>query len=461
MSKHIHFIEVAGNTMSGLAMAAKAQGNTVTGTDENAYPPTTDYLDKAGITWWREASAEHVRGVDQVIISGAYPPSHAEIAAAQEASIPVEPFAQFWGELIADEYSIVVSGTHGKTTTSALLAWILDVAGKKPDYLIGVRPKDFDTSVRFNHASVAVSEGDEYQASQLAPTSKFSYYHPDMLLVTSVEMDHPDLFKDLDELEQRFSDLVKSLKPNANLFLCADDAGAAKLASTAGCEVATYGFNAGDWRANAVHFSASGISFTVHKGEDEIGQLTTGMYGRHNILNALGAVAAAHKYGVDWSQIVKAAASFRGTARRFSFVTPASAEVRVVDDYAHHPTAAKATIEAAKLHFPGRVIAVYQPHTYSRTKALLSEYQKAFNEADRTFLLPVDGARERHLEATVSSQDIASGAAGHIEVIHDRDALIRAVLDETQQGDTVLVMSVTGYGKLAEELADKLQEKYR
>jgi len=461
MAKHIHFIEIAGNTMSGLAMAAKAQGNTVTGTDENAYPPTTDYLDKAGITWWREASPEHVQGADLVVISGAYPATHPEIMAAQKANILVQPFAQFWGELISNDYSIVVSGTHGKTTTSALLTWILEVADKHPDYLIGVRPKDLETSVRFNASSVAVSEGDEYQASQLAPTSKFSFYHPDMLVVTSVEMDHPDLFKDLDDLEKRFADLVSSLAPDAKLFLCADDPGAAKLSAAAKCDLATYGFNGGDWRASAVHFSATGISFTLAKGPQELGEITVGLFGRHNILNALGAVAAASTYGADWSQIVKAAASFKGTARRFSILTPTAANVRVIDDYAHHPTAARATIEAAKLHFHGRVIAVYQPHTYSRTKSLLKEYQQAFIGADATFLLPVDGARERHLEATVSSEDIAAKAMGKVEVIKDREELVGAVLGAAQPGDTVLVMTVTGYNELAEELAEKLQGKFK
>lgn len=459
MAKRLHFIGIAGHTMAGLALAAQRAGFEVSGTDENAYPPSTDFLDQHKITWWRQPSPDHVKGVDQVIISGGTPPEYPELSAAKKARVPVASFAQFWGDLIKNAYSLVISGTHGKTTTTSLVAWLLEAAGKAPDYLIGITPKNFDSSVRYNQAPVAVSEGDEYQSSQLEATSKFNYYHPDALVVTSVEMDHPDLFLNLSDLEERFTDLIAALKPEAKLYLCADDVGASKLAKSAKVKVQTYGNGQGDWQARAIHFSAQGLKFTVVQAGRELGELTVGLYGRHNVLNALAAVAVASDYGLTWHQIASGAAKFRGAARRFSILTPQLASVRVIDDYAHHPTAAKATIEAVKLHFPGRVIAVYQPHTYSRTKTLLSEYQQAFSGADQTFLAPIEGARERDQAASVSSQDIARGASGQIEVINDRAELVEAVVAAAQPGDTVLVMTVGGYNKLAEELAAKLEHK--
>jgi UDP-N-acetylmuramate: L-alanyl-gamma-D-glutamyl-meso-diaminopimelate ligase len=458
MAKHLHFIGIAGHTMSGLALAAKEAGYSVSGTDEKAYPPSTDFLDHNQIKWWRDPEPQHLAGVDKVIVSGGTPPDFPELVAAQQAGIAIESFAQFWGEIIKDEYSIVVSGTHGKTTTTALIAWLLEDCGKKPDFLVGITPKNFSSSVRYAGGRVAVTEGDEYQSSQLEATSKFNYYHPDSLVVTSIEMDHPDLFLDIRDLKERFTDLLASLPAAARVYLCGDDPGTAELAAAVKSGLVTYG-SSGDWRMGAVHFTQTGLDIAISHGEQELGQLFVGLYGRHNVLNALAAVAVALDYGVSWDQVVRSAAKFKGTARRFSILTAAGSPIRLIDDYAHHPTAARATIEAVKLHFPGRVIAVYQPHTFSRTKTLMSEYQQAFGQADLTFLAPVEGAREQAQADEVSSHDIAKGAAGQVEAIDDRAQLIKAVVTAAQPGDTVLVMSVGGYQRLAEELADKLENQ--
>ncbi len=461
MAKHLHFIGIAGYTMSGLALAAREAGYEVTGTDPNAYPPSTDFLDAKRIRWWRSPAASHVQGASAVIISGGTAPDDIEIKAAQAAGIPVRSFAEFWGGLTQGAYSMVVSGTHGKTTTTGLLAWLLESAGKQPDFLIGATTGNFDSSVRYMESEVVVSEGDEYQSSQLDAASKLSFYHPNALIVTSVEMDHPDMFPDLAAVEARFEEAVKQLKPDSKLYLCADDAGAAKLAGGANCQVITYGQDQGDWRSGQVSFGPGGLTLQVKNTDKEFGSLTVPLYGRHNVLNSLAAVAVAFEYGVSCNEIALAAKDYKGATRRFHIVTPKAANIRVVDDYAHHPTAAKATIEAAKLHFGGRVLAVYQPHTFSRTQTLLPEYQQAFTGADQTFLAPIEGARERHLETKVSSADIAREAPGQIQAIDDRDELIKSVLTAAGPDDTILVMSVSGYNGLAEELAKLLPEKFK
>ena len=461
--KRLHFIGIAGHTMAGLALAAQENGYEVTGLDETAYPTAVNYsaqfLDKNQIKWWREADVKHVEGAAGIVVSGGTKPDHVELEAARAANIPIKSFAQLWGELTEDHYRIVITGTHGKTTTTSLVAWVLEVAGKSPDFLIGITPKNFAASVRLAGSQVAVTEGDEYQSSQLDDTSKFDFYHPDAAVITSVELDHPDVFADLAAVVERFRGLVTKLPRDGRLYYWQEEATVRELAELAACPTTGYGLSLGDWRAEKINFDPAGLRFEVMHQGASLGEAVVPLFGTHNILNALAALAVTYDYGVSWPTITKALTGFKGAARRFERLTSTSDQVQVIDDYAHHPTAAATTIAAVKLHFPGRLIAVYQPHTYSRTLALLAEYRQAFAEADETYLLPIEGARERHLEATVSSDDIAAGAAGHVQSITGRDALIEALKCSVRPGDTVLCMSVGGCDNLAQELALKLQER--
>ena len=463
LMKRLHFIGIAGHTMAGLALAAKQNGYEVTGLDETAYPTEVNYsaqfLDKNQIKWWRVADVKHIDGVDGVVVSGGTKPDHVELGAARAAKIPIKSFAQLWGELTADHYRIVVTGTHGKTTTTSLIAWVLEVAGNRPDFLIGITPKNFPASVRLVGSKVAVTEGDEYQSSQLDATSKFDFYHPDAAVITSIEHDHPDVFPDLASVVNRFRVLVKAMPTDGRLYYWQEEATVRELVKMAPCTTIGYGLSLGDWQAEKISFDPTGLRFEVTKKDVALGEVIIPLFGTHNVLNTLAALAVTSDYGVAWPIITKALIGFKGASRRFERVTGPSDQVQIIDDYAHHPTAAATTIAAVKLHFPGRLIAVYQPHTYSRTTALLAEYRQAFAEADETFLLPIEGARERHLEATVSSDDIALGAAGRVHSVASREALIEAVSRSARPGDTVLCMSVGGCDNLAQELAVKLQEK--
>jgi len=454
----LHFLGIAGSTMSGIAAAMVKRGYSVTGTDAGAYPPASDWLDAQGITWWREPAAAHLDGVGTVVMSGGTSLDDVELVAARERGLPIKSYAEFVGELVAGKHQIVVAGTHGKTTTTALIAWLLEAAGRKPDFLIGIQPHNFDSSVRLDGSSVIVLEGDEYKASSLDERSKFSYYRPATLVATALEMDHPDLFKDVDEIRRRFSELVEAMPADGRL-LFADDATELKaVAEAVPCPAESYG-EQGDWQVTGVRFEPTGLAFEVQHAGQHIGHFAVPLYGRHNVMNTTAAIAAILSEGLTVTEIQGGLTGFLGAARRFAIVSAPHASVTVVDDYAHHPTEIATTIEAAKLHFGGRVIAIVRPHTYSRVRELLPQFRAAVATADLAFITDIEGAREKATAATVSAEEITGGQGDRVVFEPDRERLIQQVVAEARPGDVVLSMTVSGYDGLAAELAEQLATK--
>ncbi len=459
--ERLHFLGITGHAMRGVALAARELGYEVTGSDPGAGPPGTEWLDEQGVTWYDTADPGHLKGVDRVIISGHTRTDDPEVREAQRQGIPITSFAQFVGELTKDARTIVVSGTHGKTTITSLITWIFEVAGRNPDYLIGIKPHNFVSSVRLKNSTVAVIEGDEYRASQLDDRSKFAFYHPDVLVITSIEMDHPDFFENIEDITRRFADVVRGLPEDGRLLYAKQvPVDVAKLAGErrelySGDHRNDRGNT--DWhRGKAVKFTPDGLGFSLQRNDDTYGTLEVPLYGKHNILNSIAAAGVALGEGISFDTVAEAMKTFKGAYRRFQCLTAPHAPVRVIDDYAHHPTEVATTIEAAKLHFPGRVLAVFRPHTYSRTKELISEYHGAFKAADVAFIAPIQAAREAHLAGTVSSQDIASQAGPHVAAFDDRTSLLEAMTAAARPGDTVLSMTVDGFDELAPELADRL-----
>lgn len=454
-AKRLHFLGIAGSTMAGIAVACRERGYEVTGTDPGAYPPVTDWLDEQKITWWRKPDATHLDGVDEIVISGGTLPDDIELVAAHERNVPITSYAKFIGTLTAEQRSIVIAGTHGKTTTTSLVAWLLEAGGKQPDFLIGIQPRNFDTSVRLGGGAVVILEGDEYKASSLDERSKFSYYHPDVMAVTSLEMDHPDLFKGMEDISRRFIDVVKSMPTGGRFLYCADYSDLAAVAKAAACPTESYG-ESGDWQATGIRYEPEGIAFDVQHAGSYVGHFAAPLYGRHNVANCLAAIAVVLGEGLDAKQIQAGLAGFRGAARRFAFVSAPEAAVKVIDDYAHHPTEIAATIEAARAHFDGRIIAVVRPHTYSRVTKLLPEFRHAVAQADRAFVTDIEGAREQPVTGSVVAREITNGLDGAVYE-PDRTALVDQVVAAARPGDVVLSMTVSGYEGLAAELARRLQ----
>lgn len=454
--KHLHFLGIGGHAMRGLALAARELGYTVTGTDEGAYPPGSDWLDEHDFTWYRKPAATHLKGVDEVIVSGHTQPEHKELVTARKLGIPIRSFPELVAELTEREHRIVVAGTHGKTTTTSLITWILESAGRHPDYLIGIKPHNFDTSVRLAGAKVAVIEGDEYRSSQLDEIPKFLRYQPNVLVITSIEMDHPDFYTDLDAITSRFGELTAAMPKTGRLVVWEGSEPARKLAKKFKGQAETYGLADADWSAEHVRFEPEGLRFTLKHHRETLGELAVPLFGEHNVLNAIAAAAVALEEGIPFEVLQRAMTEFKGASRRFDRVTKPGDPVLVLDDYAHHPAEAKTTIRAATLHFPGRVIAIFKPHTYSRTKELLKEYQQAFEDADVVFITEIESAREKGKRASVSGADVAKGAsrAGKtVRYIANRQKLLEAVTKAIQPGDTVLCMSVSGNDNFAEAIA--------
>ncbi len=456
MVKHLFFAGIAGHAMRGLALAARSRGFVVSGLDEHAVPPGSDWLDGQGLEWYRTYKPALLVGVHRVVLSGGTAEDHPLIGDAQRLGIEIISFAQLVGELTEGRRVLAIGGTHGKTTTSSLLTWLFESAGRRPDYLIGIQPLNFESSARFEGSDVVVLEGDEYKVSSLEDRSKLEYYHPDVLALTSVEHDHPDVFKTETEVVRRFERIVGAM-PKDGLLLA--EASAGNLDTVAGgapCRVVRYGEHRGESHAQAVSFSQDGLRLDIQTPYGEAPDLHVGLYVRHNVANAVAAVSIALAEGLSARDIRRGMATFRGAYRRFNLLTKPSSPVTVIDDYAHHPTEVATTIDAVRLHFPHRrIVAVFRPHTYSRTEALLSEYQRSFDEADLVFIAPIEASREALSEATVSGEDIVRGIGRKARYLDDRAQAEEVIAGELRAGDVVLCMTVSGYEKLAESLAAK------
>jgi UDP-N-acetylmuramate--L-alanine ligase len=462
-SGHLYFVGITGHAMRGLALAARELGYTVTGLDEPAVDPGASWVTEQGISWTRDFKPAYLEGVTAVIVTGAHVSDDAPvIVEARQRSIAIKSYAQLVGELTDNARTIVVSGTAGKSTTASIIAWLLDATGRQPDFMIGARPFNFHSSVRLTGASLVVAEGDEYRASPLEAKSKFQYLHPNTLIVTNVEHDHPDFFVDLAAVKQRFSELIQSLPPDGRLIVGAGSPAALEVAGTAPCEVVTYGLRDADYTPHDIAYLPAGIEFDLQAYGQNLGRIALPLYGQHNVLNSLAAIAALLKEGLSLAELIDPALEFKGVYRRFNRLTPTDASVTVIDDYAHHPSKVAATLKAAKLHFKGhRVIAVFRPHTYSRTAALLADYAESFKAADEVFITDIEGARETSDQPPVSGQDVATKAGHHAHYEPDRSNLIDHLAKISKSGDVVVCMTVSGYNDLAEELSARLNQPKR
>jgi len=446
----IHILGIAGHAMAGVALAAKKLGNEVTGTDETAYEPMSSWLTEQGITWYQQADEKHLEDVDLLVLGGGVAEDHVELKAAQEADIQVKSYPELVSSLIETDNRIVVTGTHGKTTTTSFIAWLLESAGRKPDYLVGIKPKNFESSVRLEQGSVAVLEGDEYRSSRIDTSSKFSHYQAKTAIITSIEMDHPDLFADLEAVKERFEGVVENLPADGHLVYCDESEVAAQVATLSQAKVESYGGADSDWRTVNTEFNTEGISFDLYHADEQLGRFDVPLYGEHNVLNSTAALAVCLEQGISVKDLQVGAKSFLGASRRFERVSADGASITVIDDYAHHPTEVAATLSAAKQHFNAKVVAIFQPHTYSRTQSLLNEYQECFGDADQAYIVDIEGAREAGLEKEVSSADIAT--APNVEYVADRSTLLNNLKQITKPGDVVVCMTVNGYQNIASEI---------
>ena len=442
-------IGIGGAGMSGIAEVLKSRGHDVSGSDlkESAY---TRRLSDAGITVYIGHDTGQVGGAEQVVISTAIPKTNPELLEARRRSIPVLPRAAALASILEGSRSVAVAGTHGKTTTTSMTAHVLKSLGENPTALVGGELNDIGSNVAFGRTDLVVAEADESDRSLL-------YLRPQVAVVTNVEFDHPDFYSSLEDVVETFSAFLAALPPDGHLVTCADDPICLQLASEAPCPSTTYGISGGDLRAEVL----GPKSYRLFENGEARGTVELGVYGRHNVLNSLAAAATARWLGHDALEAARTLADFGGVRRRFQ-LKGVRAEVRVVDDYAHHPTELSATLEAARSTVSGgRVIAVFQPHRYSRTRVLYKEFGNSFGSADAVVVTEVYGAGEIP-QPGVNGKLIVDSICetpGHPEVFYlpQQDAIPRVLRDVSESGDLILTLGAGDISQVGEELLELLE----
>ncbi len=461
--KTIYMLAICGTGMASLAGLLKQAHYEVTGSDTNIYPPMSTLLEKVGIAIKPGYRKENItRDIDLVIIGNAVSKTNEEVMAVQALGLDYISLPQALARFFLEgKKSLVVTGTHGKTTTAALLSWVFQSAGQHPGFMVGGWLKNFDTNHQFSQGDYFITEGDEYDTAFFDKGPKFLHYQPYAAILTGIEFDHADIFRDLDHIKSAFRDFVKLIDPKGFLLVAHADENTGEVVSHAACEVETYGFHEGaDWRIDNHRWEEGHAVFTLRHGDAELGPFRLPMIGRHNVLNASAAVAMALKCGLTEDQMTSALPQFQGVKRRQETVGEKNG-VLVLDDFAHHPTAIHLTLEGVKAAWPGRrVWAVFEPRSATcKRNTFQDRLAESFRLADRTILAglfapeKIPAAERLDPEQVVAEIKAQGREAWHIPAV---DKIIETIVAHQQPGDVVLIMSSGGFGGIHQKLLERL-----
>jgi UDP-N-acetylmuramate--alanine ligase len=454
----IHFMGIGGAGMCALAEMLRGGGGHVTGCDLQPNRAVRN-LQGEGVEVWEEHADDHVAEAAALVMTAAVPADHPELAAARARGIPVLKRAQALAAIANRGIVVGVAGTHGKTTTTAITTTVLAAAGQDPTGFVGGRVPAWGGNLRRGSDRLFVVEADEFDRS-------FLHLRPNAAVVTTLEADHLDIYASLGEIEDAFAQYLDSVPEDGLIAACADDAGVGRLLPRLGGQerIVTYGLNAGAMlRAGDVSVRDGQMHFTVRDGGEHLGEGVLALPGNHNLRNALAAVAVARWMGIEWPAIREGLASFRGVERRFERVGE-EAGIEFVDDYAHHPTELRATLEAARHAFPKRrIVAVFQPHLYSRTRDFHGEFGEALALADLAVVTDVFPARERPIPG-VTGALVAEGArqAGvTVHYVDERAAVPAQVASRLREGDVCLTLGAGNLDAAAREIMALVAEGER
>ncbi len=466
--KRIHLLGVGGTGMGSFAGLLKARGFEVTGSDENVYPPMSEMLAKWGIEVMTPYSADNVLVAkpDLVVVGNVIRKTNDEAAAVRTAGIPQISFPAAFGDLVLKQkHSAVVAGTHGKTTTSALLAHVLVAAGTDPTFLVGGVTQNYGTNFRLGEGPFAVVEGDEYDTAYFDKGPKFLHYRAQTLILTSIEFDHADIYADLKAYESSFIQLLQKMPAHGAVAVSAAWPNAVDFARHSKAQVWTYSSTvAADFSAASIEQGVDGARFDVVTPTHSLGRVSLPMTGLHNIDNALGVYAACHSMGLSHEAIAHGLSTFLGVKRRQEVVGQPGG-VTVIDDFAHHPTAVKETIRAINARFPhGRVWAVFEPRSNtSRRNIHQADYALAFKGAHRVRLktplrtdkVPLNEAL--NVELLVSALNDQRLEALSFDSV---EALTEDIVTHSQPGDVILTMSNGSFGGLLPAVLEGLRRRF-
>ncbi len=455
--------------MASLAGMLQQRGYEVAGSDEHVYPPMSTYLDRLRIPVLEGYTKEHLETFrpDLVVVGNVASPTNAEAAATVELDLPYTSMPEaIYHLFIKDRHSVVITGTHGKTTTTSLMAWLLEAAGRDPSFVVGGIPVNFNHNFKLGDGPEFVIEGDEYNTAFFDKGPKFLHYHANTLLVNNIEFDHADIYSDLGAILEAFRKAVQQVASGDVIVANGDDANVGSLRNDARGRWVTFGW---DRRCDAFATDAvehpEGTEFTAWWEGREWYRFKTTLSGRHNVLNALADAVIAHLRGVSAEDIQKGLETFQGIKRRME-VRGVERGVTVIDDFAHHPTAIATTLGGARKRYPGRRIwALFEPRSISSSrKEFESGYIDAFHEADRVVIGPIfhrDRYETRYgLDKMMSVPNITEALRRDnvpVEQIDDFDEIAARVAGEAGDGDVILVMSSGAFGGVHEKILEKLR----
>ena len=454
----IHLIGIGGIGLSAIAKVLLEEGHRVSGSDLKL-SPITDGLVRLGAKVYKGHQAENVGDADLVVISSAVPADNPEIVAAREKGVPVVKRDWMLGRMMKGRFGIAVAGSHGKTTITAMIALVLTEADLDPSFIVGGILDNLGTNAKAGRGEHFVIEADEYDRTFLG-------LRPRIAVVTNIEMDHPDCYPELDNLVEAFRDFLHLVPANGCIIGCGDEKRVRKILEAGSRKqeagrVVTYGLGEGvDWRAVDIRSSECGGSdfVALHEGQS-VGEFALRIPGLHNVQNALAVLAVSDYLGLDLTDVRETLKRFQGVRRRFEVKGEVDGIV-VVDDYAHHPTQIKATLATARKCYPDREIwAVFQPHTYSRTKALLDEFAASFADADHVVVTDIYPAREFD-DLGVNAADIVTRMK-HPDTcyISSLNEAADHLLDRLKPGDVLITLGAGDGHKVGEDVLVKLEEK--
>jgi UDP-N-acetylmuramate: L-alanyl-gamma-D-glutamyl-meso-diaminopimelate ligase len=462
----VHLVAICGTGMGALAGLLKEAGHDVKGSDRAFYSPMAERLQVWGIPTQQGFDPGHLDpDTDLVIVGNVCRKDNPEAQAALQMGLKVMSFPQALAEFfIGDKTSVVVAGTHGKTTTAALLSYVLVEAGLDPSFLVGGIPQNFGKSFHLGQGRVFVVEGDEYDAAFFDKRPKFVHYRPKIVVLTAVEFDHADIYPDMEAYRAAFKTLLSLLPADGLLIACADDPEAAALARTAPCRVVSYGLGPGAaWGADGIEAGEDATRFSFMRDGRRVGAVTLPLAGRHNVANTLAVLAAAEAVGVDARKAAASLASFTGIARRMQ-VRGVVGGVTVIDDFAHHPTKVRETVRAARARYPrSHLVAVFEPRTAtSRRKVFQEAYSASFAAADEVILVPPFDA-----EKIPEAERFDSAALVAALQRNGQKAALRGNVDEVVaelagrlgKNSVVLIMSNGAFDNIHEKLLSALRSR--
>lgn len=459
----VHLIAACGTGMGALACLLKEMGLSVTGSDRNVYPPMSTYLADKGVMVAEGFDAGNVaHGPDLVVVGNAVKKDNPEVLKAFEMGLPYCSMPQAVNHfLVGSRQAVLVTGTHGKTTTAAMIAWLLHDAGYSPGFMIGGVLNNFGGNFQVGDGDYVVLEADEYDTAFFDKRPKFMHYEPAIAALTSVEFDHADIFRDLAHVQGVFEDFLAAMPGGSRLIAYDADARIDELLNGKTMTIERYGSQSGsDWRAAGISVDGFGLGFDLLHAGRFVGRFNTRLAGIHNLHNALAAIAVAHGLAIPFDVIMQGLKRFEGVRRRQE-VRGVKNGITVIDDFAHHPTAVRETIAALRPFYPeGRMIAVFEPRTNtSMRKVFQNVYPSAFDAADLVCirqppLLSKIPAGERFSSEQLVADLCDRGKTAHY--FRDTDAIIDFLVQSAAPGDVVLVMSNGGFDNIHDRLLEAL-----